>query len=376
MCGLLCLVAAPDADAAESREEVRAAAESLRHRGPDQAGLWADGDVVLAFHRLVVVDPESSSQPLLWGPPDDPERYVIALNGEVYNHSHLRTDLRHRCGARFATTGDAEAVLAALHYGGPDAVSKLRGMFAFTAWDRRERRLFAARDRFGIKPLYHLAGPRGHAFASGKAALLALAPVLGRPDAEPVDPVAVQDYLALQYVPEPRTLHTAVRQVGTGCAVSLQPGGAPQERRWFEPVLRSGRGGEPARQRITAALADSVAAHLQADVPVGAFLSGGVDSAAVVALAARHQPDLIAFTAAFDVPGYSEADDAAATAAALGVQHVVRTVCADEVAARLRKIVAPLDAPVADPAMLPLYFVAEEARRHVTAVVSGEGADE
>jgi asparagine synthase (glutamine-hydrolysing) len=301
---------------------------------------------------------------------------VIALNGEVYNHARLRTELTHRHGARFATTGDAEAVLAALHYGGIDAVARLRGMFAFTVWDRRARRLVVARDRFGIKPLYHLAGRRGHAFASGKAALLALGGVLGRRGPEPIDPVAVQDYLALQYVPEPRTAHPAVRQVGAGTVATVRPGGVPEVRRWFHPVLRAGGRGARAHNRITAALADSVAAHLQADVPVGAFLSGGIDSAAVVALAARHDPDLIAFTAAFDVPGYSEADDAAATAAAVGVQHVVRTVRADEVAARLPEIVAHLDDPVADPAMLPLYFVAEEARKQVTAVVSGEGADE
>src|SRR6185312_10278057 len=145
--------------------------------------LWVDEDVVLAFHRLVVVDPAASRQPLLWGPLGEPDRYAIALNGEVYNHAQLRTALGHRHGARFATGGDAEAVAAALHFGGADAVAGLRGMFAFTAWDRRERRLVVARDRFGIKPLYHLAGPRGHAFASGAAPLRALAGALGLPTA-------------------------------------------------------------------------------------------------------------------------------------------------------------------------------------------------
>jgi asparagine synthase (glutamine-hydrolysing) len=251
-------------------------------------------------------------------------------------------------------------------------------MFAFLIWDRRERVLFGARDPFGIKPLFVATGPDGVLFGSEKKSLLQLAPAVGLGAAPAdLDLPALQHYLLLQYVPEPATLHRAIRRVESGTHLTLRPGGEVEYERYFTPVLhRAGGTGRGLHERIAGALADSVARHLRADVPVGAFLSGGIDSTAVAALARRHDPDLITFTAGFERPGYSEVAVAAETAAAIGARHVVRTVGPAELAEALPLIVWYLDDPVADPALVPLWFIAREARRHVTVVLSGEGADE
>jgi asparagine synthase (glutamine-hydrolysing) len=249
-------------------------------------------------------------------------------------------------------------------------------MFAFAIWDAQERVLFVARDPFGIKPLFVAEGPAGIAFASEKKSLLELAPALGLGHVDrDLDAAALQHYLLLQYVPEPATLHRAIRRVESGTHVTVRPGGEPEAERYFTPVLHAG-GGQDAPRRIEAVLRDSVAKHMRADVTVGAFLSGGIDSTAIAALAKEHNPDLITFTTGFDREGYSEVDVAAESAAAIGVRHVIRTVKPDEMMDALPLIVWYLDDPVADPALVPLWFIAREARRHVKVVLSGEGADE
>ena len=256
-------------------------------------------------------------------------------------------------------------------------MSRLRGMFAFAIWDAQQRVLFVARDPFGIKPLFVAEGPAGIAFASEKKSLLELAPALGLGTVDrDLDTAALQHYLLLQYVPEPATLHRAIRRVESGTHVTVAPGGEPEAERYFTPVLRGDGGGPDAPRRIAAVLRDSVAKHMRADVTVGAFLSGGIDSTAIAALAKEHNPDLITFTTGFDREGYSEVDVAAESAAAIGVRHIIRTVKPDEMMDALPLIVWYLDDPVADPALVPLWFIAREARRHVKVVLSGEGADE
>jgi len=251
-------------------------------------------------------------------------------------------------------------------------------MFAFLTWDAEGRVLVGARDPFGIKPLFVAAGPAGVAFASEKKCLLELAPALGLGDpTADLDPVALQHYLLLQYVPEPATLHRAIRRVESGTHVRVAPGGEVVHERYFTPVLRGGGAGGPSlHTRIAHVLRDSVAKHMRADVTVGAFLSGGIDSTAIAALAKQHNPDLITFTTGFEREGYSEVDVAAESAEAIGVRHVVRTVKPDEMMDALPLIVWYLDDPVADPALVPLWFIAREARQYVKVVLSGEGADE
>ena len=377
MCGLLGLLTS-GADAAARTPLIADALHCARHRGPDECGIWNDADVAFGLNRLSIIDVDGSHQPLQYGPPGQPGRYTIVFNGEVYNYLELRDELARRHGTCFATAGDTEAVVVAYHHWGPAVVDRLRGMFAFLIWDAHERVLFGARDPFGIKPLYVATGPAGVAFASEKKSLLTLAPALGLPNpCGHVDPAALQHYLQMQYVPEPMTLHRTIRRVESGTRFTVRPGGRMRQERYFRPVFHARHDtARQAHRRITAVLRDSVATHMRADVPVGAFLSGGLDSTAIAAIAKEHNPDLITFTAAFEREGYSEADVAAETAARIGVKHLVRTVEPDELTAELPLIVWYLDDPVADPALVPLWFIAREARRHVKVVLSGEGADE
>jgi asparagine synthase (glutamine-hydrolysing) len=370
MCGLLGLLTA-GADAAGRTGVITGALRCMRHRGPDESGTWNDADVVFGFNRLSIIDVERSHQPLHYAD----GRYTIVFNGEIYNYLELRAELANDHGATFVTDGDTEAIVAAYHHWGPAAVTRLRGMFAFLIWDAQERVLFCARDPFGIKPLYYATGPAGTAFASEKKSLLELLGPLGL--TTDLDPVTLQHYLTLQYAPEPGSLHREIRRVESGTHVTVRPGGEVEQERYFTPSFHSGAGTGPAlHRRIASALRDSVAKHMRADVTVGAFLSGGIDSTAIAALAKEHNPDLITFTTGFEREGYSEVDVAAESAAAIGVRHVVRTVKPDEMMDALPLIVWYLDDPVADPALVPLWFIAREARQHVKVVLSGEGADE
>ncbi|WP_158894944.1 asparagine synthase (glutamine-hydrolyzing) [Amycolatopsis anabasis] len=381
MCGLLGLVCATEKDAAEARDAVGAALRCQRHRGPDETDTWADGEVVYGFNRLAFIDLEHSHQPLTWGPPENPSRYTMNFNGEIYNYLELREELTAEFGVKFNTEGDGEAIVAAYHHHGAEAVRKLRGMFAFLIWDSERKVVFGARDPFGIKPLFYSQGPGGIAFSSEKKSLLELAPVLGV--AEELDRTALQHYLVLQYTPEPETLHAGVRRIESGTSFTVSPGGELATERYFVPRFTAKPVTTDAEitalhREITDVMKDSVAKHMVADpdVTVGAFLSGGIDSTAIAALAKEHNPNLIAFTTGFEREGYSEVDVAAESAAAIGVKHVIRTVAADEMMEALPLIVWYLDDPVADPALVPLWFIAREARKHVKAVLSGEGSDE
>ena len=381
MCGLLGLICATESEAVAARGAVAAALRCQRHRGPDETDTWADGEVVYGFNRLGFIDLEHSHQPLVWGPPEAPRRYALAFNGEIYNYRELREELAGRFGVQFNTEGDGEAIVAAYHHLGVEAVGKLRGMFAFLIWDAQERVLFGARDQFGIKPLYYSAGPAGVAFSSEKKSLLELSDTLGV--AEELDRKALQHYLVLQYVPEPESMHTGIRRVESGTSFVLTPGGDLKFTRYFNPQftarpVRNAAEAEALYDRIADVMRDSVAKHMisDPDVTVGAFLSGGIDSTATATLAKQHNPNLIAFTTGFEREGYSEVDVAAETAEAIGVRHVVRTVSAQEMMDALPLIVWYLDDPVADPALVPLWFIAREARKYVKAVLSGEGADE
>ncbi len=381
MCGLLALVCDPDRSVtSEIVEAVAGASHLMRHRGPDEPGTWSDERVVLGFNRLSIIDIAHSHQPLRWGPPETPDRYVLVFNGEIYNYLELRAELRAEHGAVFATEGDGEAIVAAYHHWGPQALNRLRGMFAFTLWDTVAEELFCARDPFGIKPLFMATGPGGTAFASEKKCLLDLADPLGL-DTD-IDERALQHYTVLQYVPEPETLHRGIRRLESGCYARLRPGAAPEVTRYFAPRFAPvpfGARREDAQARydeITAVLEDSVAKHMRADVTVGAFLSGGIDSTAIAALAIRHNPRLITFTTGFEREGFSEVDVAVASAEAIGARHVTKVVSAAEFVEALPEIVWYLDEPVADPALVPLFFIAREARKHVKVVLSGEGADE
>nr|WP_154771333.1 asparagine synthase (glutamine-hydrolyzing) [Nakamurella alba] len=361
--------------AADRVDAIAAGMRCARHRGPDDAGTWNDADVVFGFNRLSIIDIEHSHQPLRWGPPESPDRYALVFNGEIYNYLELRSQLAEEFGTTFRTEGDGEAIVAAVHHWGPEAVSRLRGMFAFLIWDTEQRVLTGARDPFGIKPMFVAELPDGIGFSSEAKGLRELT------GTATVDPAALQHYLVLQYVPEPATMDAAIRKVESGTWFRLSPGEPLTTRRYFHPAflpkpVRTDAERTDLYRRIAEVMDDSVGAHMRADVTVGSFLSGGIDSTAVAALAKRHNPDLMTFTTGFDRQGYSEIDVAAESAEAIGVRHIIRTVSEEELTSTLPLIVWYLDDPVADPALVPLYFVANEARKHVKVVLSGEGADE
>jgi asparagine synthase (glutamine-hydrolysing) len=379
MCGLVAFLCDPSAAVTpELVDAVAGSSHLMRHRGPDEPGTWADDRVVLGFNRLSIIDIAHSHQPLHWGPPDEPDRYQLVFNGEIYNYLELRAELAAQYGAQFATDGDGEAIIAAYHHWGPDALRRLRGMFAFALWDTTQKQLFCARDPFGIKPLFLAVGSGGVAVASEKKCLLDLADAIGIDTA--IDRRAVQHYTVLQYVPEPETLHVGIRRLESGSYALMRAGERPEIIRYFSPRFAAGpfaAGSEQQRyDEITAVLEDSVAKHMRADVTVGAFLSGGIDSTAIAALAIRHNPRLITFTTGFEREGFSEVDVAVASAEAIGARHIAKVVTPAEFVAALPEIVWYLDEPVADPALVPLFFIAREARKHVKVVLSGEGADE
>ncbi|MGY1813121.1 asparagine synthase (glutamine-hydrolyzing) [Blastococcus sp. SYSU D00820] len=374
MCGLLAYLST-DADRVGEPivTGVRDALHCLHHRGPDDTAVWSDARVVLGFNRLSIIDVEGSPQPL----PYAGDRYRILFNGEIYNYVELREELA-AAGAELSTHGDTETIVAGYHLWGQDVVRKLRGMFSFVIWDTETKTAFGARDPFGIKPLFvaRLADG-GLVFSSEKKAVLEM--LGGSEAAGGVDPASLQHYLTLQYVPEPATLHRGIRRIESGTSFTVVDGEL-RTSRYFHPAWKpqpvpAGREQE-LYDRIAATLDESVAKHMRADVTVGSFLSSGIDSTAIAALAHRYNPDLMTFTVGFQRQEQSEIEIAAESASILGVRHVPVEVTAEQFAEAIPLVVWYLDDPVADPALVPLYFVAREARKHVKVVLSGEGADE
>jgi len=345
------------------------AARRMTYRGPDDDGVFADGPIALAARRLAVIDPSAAGhQPMR----SSDGRYWMVYNGEIYNHGELAQRLRAR-GVQLRGRSDSEVLLEMFAMEGKDALRRLRGMYAFAIWDTRNRELFCARDPFGIKPLYYTLAEGGNQlrFASERKALL------GAGEVSVIDPDALRRYLSFQYVPPPATMTPPVRSLPPGHFMTARLGGPVDVFRYWRPMLRPAKSPSvDTPERILAALRESVTTHLRSDVPLGAFLSGGVDSAAICALAAESRPGMLTFTAGFARPGYSEIEQAQETAAALGLKSVPYVITAQEFAARLPQIIWQLDDPMADAAAIPLWFVAREARRHVKVVLSGEGADE
>jgi len=374
MCGITGCLALADG-AGPDTEWVGHAAMRIAHRGPDDEAFFADQHLALGFRRLAVIDTSAAGrQPMQ----SADGRFVLVFDGEIYNVAELAQRL-HARGVRLRSRSAAEVLLEMYAWLGKDVVRQLRGMYAFAIWDRRNRELFCARDPFGIKPFFYAlttggqrprSGPQLR-FASERKALA------GPGEVTAIDPDALRRYLSFQYVPAPATLVPPARSLPPGHVLIARPGGRVDVFRYWRPELRPARSpSSSSPDKILGALRDSVAAHLRSDVPVGAFLSGGVDSATLCALAAESVPDLLTFTVGFDREGYSEIDDAMATAAALGVKSIPYLIGPEEFLACLPRIIWQLDDPMADAAAIPLWFAAREARKHVKVVLSGEGADE
>ncbi|MCO7127329.1 asparagine synthase (glutamine-hydrolyzing) [Sporolactobacillus shoreicorticis] len=343
-----------------------ARAEIINHRGPDDAGYYTDDQVQLAFRRLSIIDLAGGHQPL----PYENERYYIIFNGEVYNYVELRNELIKK-GFSFETTSDTEVIVALYADRGVDCVNDLRGMFAFIIWDKQDKTLFAARDHFGIKPFYYMEQEDGIFFASEMKSLL-----IGQ-EKHPLEEKALHYYLTFQFVPEPCTLEENIKSLEPGHYLLKKDGKPLQNQAFWRPSFAPvNQTLDDAKKKIQEVLIDSVKMHMRSDVPVGAFLSSGIDSTSVVALAKRFNENIKTFTVGFPSKGYNEIDIAKDSAEKLGVENYALEITPEMCMKEMPKIVWHLDNPIADPAAIPNYFVAREARKHVKVVLSGEGADE
>jgi asparagine synthase (glutamine-hydrolysing) len=345
---------------------------AIFHRGPDSGGLYVDRDrrVGLGVRRLSIIDVEGGQQPIQ----NEDGTVCIVFNGEVYNYLELRKGLEAK-GHRFSTHSDTETIVHLYEEYGPACVHLLRGMFGFALWDVRRRRLMLARDRLGVKPLYYHASAGRLVFASEIKAILEHPAV-----ARSVDRIALATYLALQYVPHPRTMFEGVAKLPPGHLLLADEGDVRIERYW-EPVFADTPRPVPdavAAEACEALLQESVALRLVADVPVGALLSGGVDSSLVVALMARaHRGRVKTFTVGFEeAGGYSELEEARRVANLLGTDHHEEILKPVQVEELLPRLVWHLDEPLADQAAVPTYLICRAAAAHVKVVLTGEGGDE
>lgn len=342
----------------------------LAHRGPDGSGVWTAPGVGLGHRRLSIIDIAGSPQPMH----SVDGRAIISFNGEIYNYRELRRELA-ALGAKFATDGDTEVILAAWQQWGEDCVGRLHGMFAFAIYDQHARTLFLARDRFGVKPLFmaHLSDG-SMAFASELKGLLAH-PLLRRE----ADPLAVEDYLTWGYVPDHRSMLKGVEKLPAGHTLLLRHDAAPAKPRQYWDISFSER--NPAKARDLEAellhhLKEAVTSRMVADVPLGAFLSGGVDSSSVVALMAEASRDPVrTCSIGFDVASADETSYAARVAEMFGTNHASRIVGSDQFDA-IDTIAGMFDEPFADASALPTWRVCQLARESVTVALSGDGADE
>jgi asparagine synthase (glutamine-hydrolysing) len=338
----------------------------ITHRGPDDDGYFYDSHVQFGFRRLSIIDIESGHQPLQF----ENERYWIIFNGEIYNYVELREELLAE-GLTFATSSDTEVIIALYSHLKEKAVEKLRGMFAFVIWDKLEKTLYGARDPFGIKPFFYFDDGEKTFFASEKKSiLLAL-----QNDVLNYD--SLQHYLTYQFVPEPYTMSEGISKLEPGHYFTKKIGSEMEIKRYwkasFHPVRKSEN---DFVKEIRDVLFDSVKIHMRSDVPVGSFLSGGIDSSIIASIAKEFHPSIKTFSVGFDHNGFSEIDVAKETADKLGVENISYVITPEEYMNEVPKIMWHMDDPLADPACVPLYFVAREARKHVTVVLSGEGADE
>ncbi len=388
MCGFAGILTRTPQDPSHLSEAVDAMSGRMVHRGPDDADTWVEPQhrVALAFRRLAILDLSPlGRQPMA----SASGRFVMTFNGEVYNFRALRTELAAQ-GATFRGDSDSEVILAAVEAWGIEAaLQRFVGMFALALWDARERALHLVRDRVGIKPLYLAVTRRGMAFASELGALLALEDL-----DRTLDPAGLDQYLRYLCIPAPRTPFRQVRKLLPGHHLVLRPDALPGADEappsgtpwWSVADVRAEGAAEPwDPQAPDASVVDALEAHLRdavalrmiADVPLGALLSGGVDSSVVVALMQeRSSQPVRTFTIGFDDPTHDESADARAVAAHLGTRHTELPVTGADALAVVPELPRLFDEPLADPSQIPTWLVSSLARRDVTVALTGDGGDE
>lgn len=342
---------------------------SLVHRGPDGEGFFVDDFVGLGHRRLSVIDLATGDQPMI----HEESGLVTVFNGEIYNFRELRAELE-KYGYTFKTASDTEVLLYAWAEWGAQALDKLNGMFAFAVWNSKAKRLHLVRDRMGKKPLYYSVLPNGQFVFGSELKALAICPGIDRS----INKTAFMDYLAYGYIPDPKSIYTAVEKLPPGHHMTVVPGQVPKARRYWKPTFRESSTCtfDEAVEQLVPKLDKAVSARLISDVPLGAFLSGGVDSTGVVAAMARSLTEKVnTFSIGFGDPDVDELSLARSHADRYGTNHFEHVV--DPIVPGLFDKVADVyDEPFADSSSMPTYQVCEMARKHATVALSGDGGDE
>jgi asparagine synthase (glutamine-hydrolysing) len=371
MCGLTGFVGAG------GRGALHAMADAIVHRGPDEAGFHVEPEhaLHLGFRRLAVVDIAGGHQPM-W---NEDSTVCVLFNGEIYNHAELREELLAAGHIFRSDHSDTEVLVHGYEEWGEHLPARLNGMFAFVVWDRPRKRLFAARDRFGEKPFFYAARPGFFAFASELSALIRH-PAVDRT----IDPRALQKFFAYGYIPAPNALYRGTRKLPGGCSLTLDLADfSVRERRYWRFAIDADEGAPESRveelaEELRGLLDRAVARRLVSDVPLGVFLSGGIDSSIVTALAARHRPpaSLDTFTIGFNEASFDETPYAREVAAAIGTRHHERVLDFDSARSLIGQVLVKLDEPTGDASILPTYMLSRFARERVTVALSGDGGDE
>lgn len=369
MCGIAGIVTRTDQPLGRLNRRLQVMRKLIEHRGPDGEGDWQSSDdkVGLAHVRLAIIDlTEDGAQPMK-GPNDT----VVTFNGEIYNYVELQRELAGFWD--FQSSCDTEVILAAYAKWGEDCVNHLRGMFAFAIWDDREKKLFCARDRFGIKPFYYAQLDDGVYFASEIKALVPFLPSIE------TDRKALSEYISFQFPISDLTLFSGVRQLLPGQAMTVK-NGQMRVRTYWDVKYTHDHSWSPdsARERLRELMSDSIDVHLRSDVPIGAYLSGGVDSSLIAVLAREHSPDNnIAFHGKFTCyPGYDESHHARTVADQIGTAMHEIDITARDFTDNIANVIYHLDHPLAGPGSFPQYMVSQLAGSHVKVVLGGQGGDE
>jgi asparagine synthase (glutamine-hydrolysing) len=369
MCGI-CGVFHPDRSTRVSRNALVGMNEQIAHRGPDDDGFFVEENVGLAMRRLSIIDIQTGHQPIT----NEDETLWIVFNGEIYNHQELREDLEAR-GHRYRSRSDTETIVHLYEQYGEDCVQHLRGMFAFAIWDRSRRRLFMARDRLGIKPLYY--------YYDGKTLLFGseIKAVLAHPGMKPeFNRQTLAEYLAFGYISGAESMYAGIRKLLPGHILRLDERGQLETSQYWDVNVTADDGSRPREHyvvRYRELLEECVSSHLMSDVPLGVFLSGGLDSSAVAALATKIRKEpLETFSVGYGEEAFSELPYARTVAEHLKSKHKEVRLSRDEFFQTLPRLIWHEDEPIVWPSSVALYFVARLARERVTVVLTGEGSDE
>lgn len=343
--------------------------QSIRHRGPDDCKTHFAENYAFAFRRLSIIDLEAGAQPFSMFD----GKYIGIFNGEIYNYLELREDLKKK-GYTFTTRSEIETILTLYHDEGPEFIKKLRGMFAIVICDNEKNSMFFGRDPFGIKPFYYRIGKEGVSFSSEFKAFMF--------DSEmkeySIDEAALQSFFTFQYVTEPDTISPDIKILPAGSYAVVDSSLEVKPVTYFDNRFTPNKkiSFDEKEKRLRDAVMKSVEYHMLSDVPLGSFLSSGIDSAVITAVAAKLCPGIKAFTVAFGVKEYSEIENASGISSHLDIDHIKLVAGLDDFLANYEKVIYHLDSPMADPSTVAIYLICQEAARHVKVVLSGEGSDE